>query len=241
MVEADSHLKLLTASILDTCKVFEHVDMLSIGIQEQPYTFIHSTWLRFWGSESKWRDYVMVQADSNLKLLPASILDTYEHIDTICSSMGNQSLSSFSLTSDQIVHEASTSTTAPTIYSSMGNNLLCHWFDHRLSHLVANIVKPTVLSSFVQIILPLVALLLWWPHVSRVPWLVNSPGKWTRMARCLGAQIASESNKILVKNFPVSILAEMHLLIDEQWSEHQKKFTYLLALEVLFSMYIFQL
>ena len=32
MVEADSHLKLLSASILDIYKVFEHIDMLSIGI-----------------------------------------------------------------------------------------------------------------------------------------------------------------------------------------------------------------
>jgi hypothetical protein len=40
MVEADSHLKLLTTSILDIYKVFEHIDMLSIGIQYQPYTVI---------------------------------------------------------------------------------------------------------------------------------------------------------------------------------------------------------
>jgi hypothetical protein len=32
MVEADSHLKLLPMSILDIYKVFEHIDMLSIGI-----------------------------------------------------------------------------------------------------------------------------------------------------------------------------------------------------------------
>jgi hypothetical protein len=33
MVEADSQLKLLPVFILDTYKVFEHIDMLSIGIQ----------------------------------------------------------------------------------------------------------------------------------------------------------------------------------------------------------------
>jgi hypothetical protein len=38
MVEADSHLKLLPTSILDIYKVFEHIDMLSIGIWLQPYT-----------------------------------------------------------------------------------------------------------------------------------------------------------------------------------------------------------
>jgi hypothetical protein len=33
MVEADSHLKLLPTSILDIHKVFEHIDIQSIGIQ----------------------------------------------------------------------------------------------------------------------------------------------------------------------------------------------------------------
>jgi hypothetical protein len=32
MVEADSHLKLLPTSIIDIYKVFERIDMLSIGI-----------------------------------------------------------------------------------------------------------------------------------------------------------------------------------------------------------------
>ncbi len=40
MVEADSHLKLLPTSMLDIYKVFEHIDMLSIGIQWQPYTVL---------------------------------------------------------------------------------------------------------------------------------------------------------------------------------------------------------
>jgi len=33
MVEADSHFNLLVPSILDIYKVFEHIDMLSIGIE----------------------------------------------------------------------------------------------------------------------------------------------------------------------------------------------------------------
>jgi hypothetical protein len=33
VVEADIHLKLLPASILDIYKVFEHIDMLSIGLR----------------------------------------------------------------------------------------------------------------------------------------------------------------------------------------------------------------
>jgi hypothetical protein len=32
MVEADSHLKLLSLSILNICKVFEHIDILFIDI-----------------------------------------------------------------------------------------------------------------------------------------------------------------------------------------------------------------
>jgi hypothetical protein len=40
MVEADNHLTLLPTSILDIYKVFECIDMLSIGIQYQPYMVI---------------------------------------------------------------------------------------------------------------------------------------------------------------------------------------------------------
>ena len=40
MVEAEDHLKLLPTSTLDIYKVFEHIDMLSIIIQQQPYTVI---------------------------------------------------------------------------------------------------------------------------------------------------------------------------------------------------------
>ena len=40
MFEADNHLKLFPTSILDMYKVFEHIDMLSIGIQYHPYTVI---------------------------------------------------------------------------------------------------------------------------------------------------------------------------------------------------------
>jgi hypothetical protein len=40
MVEADGQIKLLPTSILDMYKVFEHIDMLSKGIQYQPYIVI---------------------------------------------------------------------------------------------------------------------------------------------------------------------------------------------------------
>ncbi len=80
VVEADSHLKLLPPSILDIYKAFKHIDMLFIGIRYQPYTVIHPTWLRFWGSRSLIFVEMMsllhvVEADRHLKLLPASILD----------------------------------------------------------------------------------------------------------------------------------------------------------------------
>ena len=38
MVEADSHHKLLPTFILDIYTLFEHIDMLSMGIRKQPYT-----------------------------------------------------------------------------------------------------------------------------------------------------------------------------------------------------------
>ncbi len=40
MIDTDRHLKLLPISILGMCKVFEHIDMLSMGIQYHPYTVI---------------------------------------------------------------------------------------------------------------------------------------------------------------------------------------------------------
>jgi hypothetical protein len=50
MVDADSHHKLLPTSILDTYKVIEHIDMLSMGVQYQSYTDTHPYWLILWGS-----------------------------------------------------------------------------------------------------------------------------------------------------------------------------------------------
>ncbi len=40
MVKADSHLKLLPTSILDTYQVIEYIYMLSMGIQYHPYTVL---------------------------------------------------------------------------------------------------------------------------------------------------------------------------------------------------------
>ncbi len=38
--EGDSHLKLHSTSILDIHNMFAHIDMLSIGIWQQPYTVL---------------------------------------------------------------------------------------------------------------------------------------------------------------------------------------------------------
>ena len=81
MVEADIHLKLLPTSILHIYKVFEHIDMLSIGIQQQPYTVI-PTQLgsdfgvlgHLWSQNDVNMSWLRVEADSYLKLLPTSIL-----------------------------------------------------------------------------------------------------------------------------------------------------------------------
>ncbi len=88
MVEADSHLKLCPTSILDIFKVFEHI---ASAVHGHSVSALHNctnpTWLRFWcfGSlvESSWCDYVMVEADSHLKLLPTSVFDLYKVIDHI--------------------------------------------------------------------------------------------------------------------------------------------------------------
>ncbi len=80
-----------------TCKGFEYIDMLSIGIQQQPYTVYPQYRLIFWGSgslvESTWCHYIMVETDSHLKLLPTSILDIYnmfEHIDMLSTGIQQQ-------------------------------------------------------------------------------------------------------------------------------------------------------
>ncbi len=79
MVEADSNFELLPTHTLDIYKVFEHIDMLSMVIHQQPYTatYTHTTLLRCWDSgslvEPKRCHCVMVETDSHLKLLPTSI------------------------------------------------------------------------------------------------------------------------------------------------------------------------
>ncbi len=62
MVEADSHLKLLPTSILDTYKVIEHIDMLSMDIQYQPYTVILTVLSSDFGALGhlwSWNDEIM--------------------------------------------------------------------------------------------------------------------------------------------------------------------------------------
>jgi hypothetical protein len=83
MVETDSHHKLLPASILDIHKAFEKIDMYVHGHTVAAlHSYPHTTWLKFEGSwslvESKCCQYLLVETDSHLKLLPASIFDIYK-------------------------------------------------------------------------------------------------------------------------------------------------------------------
>ena len=66
--------------------VFEHIDMLSIGIQQEPYTYTYPIWLRCWGCGhllsqimSLWNGWYWQQSQT----LPASILDIYAVFELI--------------------------------------------------------------------------------------------------------------------------------------------------------------
>ncbi len=76
MVEADSGLKLLPTPKLDIFNLFEHIDMLSMGIWQYPQIVKPTLLGSDFGSlvESKWCHYIMVEADIHLKLLPASYM-----------------------------------------------------------------------------------------------------------------------------------------------------------------------
>jgi hypothetical protein len=72
MVEADGHLKLLPISILDICKVFEHIDLLSIGIKLPPYTVIPTLLSsdfrvlgHLWSKNDAFLSWLMLIATSN--------------------------------------------------------------------------------------------------------------------------------------------------------------------------------
>ncbi len=65
--EPDSHLKLLPTSFSDTCKVFKHIDMLSMGIQQQPYTVIPTLLGSvFWVLGHLWSHNVVIMSWSRL-------------------------------------------------------------------------------------------------------------------------------------------------------------------------------
>jgi hypothetical protein len=77
MVEADSYLKLLPASILEIYNVFEHIDMLSIGIRWQPYIVIPTLlgsdfWVcgNLWTQNDVIRSCLRLTATSNCFLYP---------------------------------------------------------------------------------------------------------------------------------------------------------------------------
>jgi hypothetical protein len=72
MVDADIHIKLLPTSILDTYKVIEHIDMLSMGVQYRPYTVIptlHGSEFgalgHLWSQNDEIMSWLMLTAASN--------------------------------------------------------------------------------------------------------------------------------------------------------------------------------
>ncbi len=96
------HATLYSQSMVSlTCRPITCVTAYLSLHRSDGYCNTHPTWLRFWGSgslvESKWCHYVMVEADSHLKLLPATILDIYKvfgHFDMLsigiwCSSLAH--------------------------------------------------------------------------------------------------------------------------------------------------------
>ncbi len=94
MVDADIHLKLLSTSILEILK-WAYWYAAHKHLVAALHSYTHPTWLKFWGSgslvELKWCDYVIVEADSHLKLLLTSLYNIYrmfEHIGVL--SMGIQ-------------------------------------------------------------------------------------------------------------------------------------------------------
>ncbi len=85
MVVADSHLKLFPTTILNIYRMFEHIHIYAV--HRHTVAALHSYGPGFGPSvscvESKLWHYIMVKADSHLKLLPTSILGMYkvfEHI-----------------------------------------------------------------------------------------------------------------------------------------------------------------
>ena len=95
MVEADSHLKLLPLSILGKYKVLSTLICCPWAYRSSLTQLYPPTWLKYGGSESRVESeccqYILIETDSHLKLLPSSILHVYivfEHIDML--SMGIQ-------------------------------------------------------------------------------------------------------------------------------------------------------
>jgi hypothetical protein len=92
MVEADSHLKLLPTSILDIYNMFEHIDMLSMGIQYHPYTVIPTLLLgsdfgvlgHLWSQNDVIMSWLRLTVTSNCFPHPyIRRIQVFEHIDML--------------------------------------------------------------------------------------------------------------------------------------------------------------
>jgi hypothetical protein len=77
MVKVHSHLKLIPASILDKCKVFEHIDILFWGRRQQPQTVIPTLLVsdfgvlgHLWSQNDVITSWLRLKANSNCFLYP---------------------------------------------------------------------------------------------------------------------------------------------------------------------------
>ncbi len=122
------------------------------------HSYTHPTWLRLWGSgslvESKWCNYVKVDADSHLKLLPPSILDITKCLSTlICCQLAYSS----SLT-QLYPHSTAASTTSSVLLLSS------HWFRLSSQLLTTSLClhhHPHCAGIAVLVVLALLPLLCW--------------------------------------------------------------------------------
>ena len=90
MVEAEGHLKLLPPSKLHIYKLFEHIDMLSIGIQYLPYTVISillgsdfGVLCHLWSQHDVIMSWFRLAATSNCFPHPNYTYKVLEHIDML--------------------------------------------------------------------------------------------------------------------------------------------------------------
>jgi hypothetical protein len=95
MGKAFNHLKLLPTFILGIYKVFEHIDVLSMGIGQQPYTGIPTLpgsgfWVlgHLWGQNDVIMSWLRLTATSKCYHHPYKTYKVFEHIDMLSIGIG---------------------------------------------------------------------------------------------------------------------------------------------------------